>query len=103
MTRPLEDWRSREGLVKGEYASDVILLGWLPGHTRCAVAIDLGEGPGIQSDRGQQTLANYKVARRVEYLHAFKRTKLQNIVAIFKDKNRQKNVLTSASFWCNVS
>ena len=94
----MEDWRSREGLVKGEYASDVILLEWLPSHTRCNVAIDLGEGPGIQSDRGQQTLANCKVARRVEYLHAFKRTKLQNIVAIFKDKNRQKNVLTSASF-----
>ena len=103
MTRPLEDWQSREGLVKGEYASDVILLGWLPGHTRCAVAIDLGEGLGIQNDRGQQTLANCKVARRVKYLHAFKRTKLQNIVTIFKDKNRQKNVLTSASFWCNVS
>ena len=103
MTRPLEDWRSQEGLMKGEYASDVILLGWLPGHTRRAVAIDLGEGPGIQNDRGQQTLANCKVARRVKYLHAFKRTKLQNIVTIFKDKNRQKNVLTSASFWCDVS
>ena len=60
MTLPLEDWRSREGLVKGEYASDVIFLGWLPGHTRRAVAIDLGEGQGIQSDRGQQTLADCK-------------------------------------------
>ena len=99
----MEDWRSREGLMKGEYASDVILLGWLPGHTRCAVAIDLGEGPGIQNDRGQQTLASCKVARRVKYLHAFKRTKLQNIVTIFKDNNIQKNVLTSASFWCDVS
>ena len=89
--------------MKGEYASDVILLGWLPGHTRCAVAIDLGEGLGIQNDRGQQTLANCKVARRVKYLHAFKKTKLQNIVTIFKDKNRQKNVLTNASFWCDVS
>ena len=48
--------------MKGEYASDVILLGWLLGHTRRAVAIDLGEGPGIQNDRGQQTLANCKVA-----------------------------------------
>ena len=48
--------------MKGEYASDVILLGWLPGHTRRAVAIDLGEGPGIQNDRGPQTLANCKVA-----------------------------------------
>ena len=47
MTRPLEDWRSWEGLVKGEYASDVIILGWLPGHTRRAVAIGLGEGQGI--------------------------------------------------------
>ena len=103
MTRPLEDWQSREGLVKGEYASDVILLGWLPGHTRHAVAIDLGEGPGIQNDRGQQTLTNCKVARRVKYLHAFKRTMLQNIVTIFRDKNRQKNVLTNASFWCDVS
>ena len=88
MTRPLEDWQSWEGLVKGEYASDVILLGWLPGHTIRAVAIDLGEGLGIQNDRGQQTLANCKVARRVKYLHAFKRTKLQNIVTIFKDKNK---------------
>ena len=36
--------------MKGEYASDVILLGWLPGRTRRAVAIDLGEGQGIQND-----------------------------------------------------
>ena len=50
MTQPLEDWRLREGLMKGGYASDVILLGWLPGHTRCTVAIDQGEGPGIQND-----------------------------------------------------
>ena len=103
MTRPLGDWRSREGLVKGEYTSDVIFLGWLPGHTRRTVAIDLGEGLGIQNDRGQQTLASCKVARRVKYLHAFKRTKLQKIVTICRDKNRQRNVLTSASFWCNVS
>ena len=68
VTRPLGDWRSREGLVKGEYASGVILLGWLPGRTRCAVAIDLGEGLGIQNDRGQQTLASCKVARRVKVL-----------------------------------
>ena len=86
MTRPLGDWRSREGLVKGEYASDVILLGWLPGHTRRTVAIDLGEGLGIKNDRGQQTLASCKVAKRVKYLHAFKRTKLQKIVTIFRDK-----------------
>ena len=72
--------------MKGGYTSDVILLGWLPGRTRCAVAIDLGEGPGIQNDRGQQTLANCKVVRRVKYLHAFKRTKLQNFVTIFRDK-----------------
>ena len=43
VTRPLGDWRSREGLVKGEYASDEVPLGWLPVHTRCTVAIDLGE------------------------------------------------------------
>ena len=103
VTRPFGDWRSWEGPVKGEYASDVILLGWLPGHTRCAVAIDLGEGLGTQDDRGQQTLANCKVARRVKYLHAFKRTKLQNIVTIFRNKNTQNNVLTNASFWCDVS
>ena len=42
--------------MKGEYASDVIFLGWLPGRTRRAVAIDLGEGQGTQNDRGQQTL-----------------------------------------------
>ena len=46
VTRPLEDWRSREGLMKGEYASDVMLPGKLPGRTRCAVAIDLGGGAG---------------------------------------------------------
>ena len=57
-----------EGLVKGKYASDVILLGWLPGHTRCAVAIDLGEGPGIQNDRGQQTLANCKSSEESKIL-----------------------------------
>ena len=68
MTRPLRDWRSREGLVKAKYASDVILLGWLPGHTRRAVAIDQGEGLGIQNDRGQQTLASCKVVRRVKVL-----------------------------------
>ena len=103
MTWPCGDWRSQEGLVKGGYASDVILLGWLPGHTRRAVAIDLGEGPGIRNDRGQQTLANCKVVGRVKYLHTLKRTKLRNIVIIFKDKNSQRNVLTSASFWCSVS
>ena len=61
MTRPSGDWQLREGLAKGKYASDVIFLGWLPGHTRHAVAIDLSEGPGIQNDRGQRTLANCKV------------------------------------------
>ena len=60
MTRPLEDWQLREGLVKGEYASDGVLLGWLPGCTRHAVAIDLGEGLGTQNDRGLQTLAGCK-------------------------------------------
>ena len=68
MTPPLGDWQSREGLVKGKYASDVILLGWLPGRTRRAVAIDQGEGLGIQNDRGQQTLASCKVAGRVKIL-----------------------------------
>ena len=103
MTRPLGDWRSREGPVKGKYASDVILLGWLPGCTRHAVAIDLGEGLGIRNDQEQRTLANCKVVKRVKHLHAFKRTKLQNIVTIFRDKNTQNNVLTNASFWCDVS
>ena len=60
MTWPLGDWRSREGPVKGEYASDVILLGWLPGRTRHTVAIDQGEGLGIQNDQGQQTIATVK-------------------------------------------
>ena len=60
MIWPLEDWWSWEGLVKDEYASDGILLGRLPGCTRRAVAIDLGEGQGIQNDRGQQTLADCK-------------------------------------------
>ena len=80
MTRPLGDWRLWEGPVKGEYAFDVRLLGWLPGHTRCAVATDPGEGPGIQNDRGQQTLVSCKIARRVKYLHALKRTKLQTLL-----------------------
>ena len=103
MTWPLGDWRSQEGLVKGGYASDVKLLGWLPGHTRRAVAIDLGEGLGIQNDQGQRTLANCKSSQERRYLHTFKRTKLQNLVTICKDKNIQKNVLTNASFWCDVS
>ena len=60
MTQPLEDWQSWEGLTKGKYTSDEVLLWWLPGHTRCAVAIDLGEGLGTQNDRGQQTLAGCK-------------------------------------------
>ena len=60
MTRPLGDWRSQEGLTKGEYASDEVLPGWLPSHTRHTVAIDLGEGLGTQNDRGQQTLAGCK-------------------------------------------
>ena len=60
----MEDWWSREGLVKGEYASDVIFLGWLPGHTKCAVAIDLGEGLGTQNDRGQQTLVGCESSKR---------------------------------------
>ena len=46
--------------MKGEYASDVVLLGWLPGRTRRAVAIDLGEGLGTQNDQGQQTLVSCK-------------------------------------------
>ena len=50
MTQTLGDWRSREGLMKGGYASDVEFLGWLPGRTRHAVAIDLGEGLGTQND-----------------------------------------------------
>ena len=36
--------------MKDKYASDVVLLGWLPGHTRHAVAIDLGEGLGTRND-----------------------------------------------------
>ena len=60
----MEDWQSREGLMKGEYASDEVLLGWLPGHTRHAVAIDLGEGLGTRNDRGQQTLAGCKSSVR---------------------------------------
>ena len=68
----MEDWRLQEGLMKGEYASDVILLGWLLGRTRHAVAINLGEGLGIQNDLGQQTLADCKS----------KRTKLKSIVIL---------------------
>ena len=64
MTWPLEDWRLQEGLMKGEYASDEVLLGWLPGHTRRTVAIDLGEELGTQNDRGQQTLTGCKSSVR---------------------------------------
>ena len=60
MTWPLEDWRLQEGLVKGEYASDVEFLEWHPGHTRRAVAIGLGEGLDTRNDRGWQTLAGCK-------------------------------------------
>ena len=89
MTQPLEDWQSQEGLVKGEYASDVIFLGWLPGRTRHAVAIDLGEGQGILNNRGQQTLADCKSSEeRVNTCtHSKKkkkkeRTKLKSIVIL---------------------
>ena len=46
--------------MKGKYASDGVLLGWLPGHTRCTVAIDLGEGLGTRNDRGWQILTGCK-------------------------------------------
>ena len=46
--------------MKGKYASGVMLLGWLPGRTRCAVAIDLSEELDIQNGGGQQTLASCK-------------------------------------------
>ena len=46
------------------------------------LAIDQGEGLGIQNDRGQQTLVSCKRARRVKYLHGLKRTKLQNTVIL---------------------
>ena len=58
-----------------------MLIGWHPGHTRHAVATDLGEGLGIQNDQGQQTLANCKVGR-VEYLRTFRRTKLQKTLSL---------------------
>ena len=67
--------------MKGEYASDVILLGWHSGHTRLAVAIDLGEGQGIQNDRGQQTLVNCKSRiKGSKCLHTFRKTKLRYVV-----------------------
>ena len=67
--------------MKGKYASDVVLLGWPPGRTRCTVAIDLGEGLGTQKDRGWQTLAGCKSSvEGVKCLHIFKRTKLKGIV-----------------------
>ena len=46
--------------MKGEYASDVEFLEWHPGHTRRAVAIDLGEGLDTRNGRGRQTLAGCK-------------------------------------------
>ena len=59
--------------MKGEYASDVEFLGWLPGHTRHTVAIDLGEGLGTRSDRGWQTLAGCKSS--VEGVNAYTHSK----------------------------
>ena len=81
MTRPLEDWQSREGLVKGKYASDVEFLGWHPGLTRCADAIDLGEGLDTQNDQGWQTLTGCKssVVGINACIHS-KRTKLRGVV-----------------------
>ena len=64
MTQPLGDWRSQEGLTKGEYASNEVLFGWLPSRTRCAVAIDLGEELGTRNDQGWQTLAGCKSSVR---------------------------------------
>ena len=67
--------------MKGEYASDVVLLGWLPGRTRCIVAIGLGEGLDTQNDRGWQTLAGCKSSvRGGKCLHTFKRTTLKSVV-----------------------
>ena len=66
--------------MKGGYASDVKLLGLLPGHTRRAVAIDQGEGLGIQNDQGRRTLANCKSSQERRYLHIFKRIKLQTLL-----------------------
>ena len=69
--------------MKGEYASDEVLLGWLHGNTRRAVAIDPGEGLGTRNDRGQQTLAGCKSrVRGGKCLHALKRTKLKCIVIL---------------------
>ena len=53
--RRLSPWRTGDrgkagSRTLGEYASDEVLLGWLPGRTRHAVAIDLGEGLGTQND-----------------------------------------------------
>ena len=50
VTWSLEDWQSWEGLVKGEYSFDAVLLGWPQGHTRHAVATDLGEGLDTRND-----------------------------------------------------
>ena len=88
----MEDWQSREGLMKGQYASDVILLGWHPGHTRHAVAIDLGEGQGIQIDRGQQTLVNCRSRiKGSKCLHTFRKTKLRYAV-IFNVRKTDKRM-----------
>ena len=59
--------------MKGEYASDVEFLGLHPGHTKCTVAIDLGEGLDTRNDQGQQTLAGCKSS--VGGVNAFTRSK----------------------------
>ena len=67
--------------MKGKYTSDEVFLGWLPGRTRHAVAIDLGEGLDTRNDREQQTLASCKSSvGGVNACTLLKRTKLKGIV-----------------------
>ena len=54
----------------------------------------------IKDRRHPQTV---KEARRGDTCTHSKELKLQNLVTFGKDKNIQKNVLTNASFWCDVS
>ena len=70
MARPLVDWLLLASLVKGSCASNEVIPGQLPGHTRCAVAID----PGVEEDsrNGQewQTLKGCKSNTRDNYSHS---------------------------------
>ena len=55
MIRPSVDWRQLANLVQGGCASDGVIPGQPPGHTKCVVAIDPGVEEDNRNDREWQT------------------------------------------------